>query len=238
MAASSSAGERKLLAPLMVLTMTTGIIDAVSFLGLGQVFTANMTGNTVFLGFALAGAEGLSVERSLVALAAFAVGALAGGLLTNRSDRSAAHLFVIGAAAEAVFLGIAAAIGSGRPLPLSWTTTYALIILTAIAMGLRNTIVRKLGVSDVTTTVLTLTITGLAADSPVARGTGMRSGRKVWSIVAMLTGALIGALMLLTWGFMPPLAVAAVLASAVSLTVALSLRSMATGSTAPGETPA
>ena len=110
MAASSSAAERKLLAPLMVLTMTTGIIDAVSFLGLGQVFTANMTGNTVFLGFALASAEGLSVERSLVALAAFAAGALAGGLLTNRSDRSAAHLFVIGAAAEAVFLGIAAAI--------------------------------------------------------------------------------------------------------------------------------
>ena len=236
MAASSSAAERKLLAPLMVLTMTTGIIDAVSFLGLGQVFTANMTGNTVFLGFALAGAEGLSVERSLVALAAFAVGALAGGLLTNRSDRSAAHLFVIGAAAEAVFLGIAAAIGSGRPLPLSWTTTYALIILTAIAMGLRNAIVRKLGVPDVTTTVLTLTITGLAADSPVARGTGTRGGRKILSILAMLTGALIGALMLLTWGLMPPLAVAAVLAAAVSVVVALSLRSMAAGSTARGET--
>jgi uncharacterized membrane protein YoaK (UPF0700 family) len=232
MAASSPAGPQlNLLAPLMVLTMTTGIIDAVSFVGLGRVFTANMTGNVVFLGFALAGVEGLSVERSLVALAAFAAGALAGGLLTNRSDRSAAHLFAIGAAAEAVFLGIAAAIGSVLTLPPSWATTHALIILTGIAMGLRNACVRKLGVPDVTTTVLTLTITGLAAESPVARGTGTRSGRKTVSIAAMLIGALIGALMLLTWGFMPPLAIAAVLAGAVSLLVALSLRSLA--ATAP-----
>jgi uncharacterized membrane protein YoaK (UPF0700 family) len=183
------------------------------------VFTANMTGNIVFIGFALGGVRELSVERSLVALAAFAAGALAGGLLTNRSVRSPAQLLVLAAAGEAAFLALAAAVGFGHAVPPSWSVTHALIVLTAIAMGLRNAIVRKLAVADVTTTVLTLTITGLAADSRLARGAGTRSGRKVLSVLAMLCGALIGTLMLRAWGFMPPLAFAAALAGVVSVIV-------------------
>src|SRR2546428_6803381 len=66
---------------LLVLTVTTGLIDAVSVLGLGRVFTANMTGNVVFLGFALARVPGFSLVRSLAALAAFLVGAVIGGRL-------------------------------------------------------------------------------------------------------------------------------------------------------------
>ena len=164
---SNVASGANLLPPLMVLTVTTGVIDAVSFVGLGHVFTANMTGNVVFIGFALAGAQELSLERSLVALAAFAAGALAGGLLTNRSARPPAQLLVMAAAGEAAFLAIAAAVGFGQAIPPSWSVAHGLIVLTAIAMGLRNAIVRKLAVADVTTTVLTLTITGLAADSPI-----------------------------------------------------------------------
>jgi hypothetical protein len=64
---------------LVVMTVVTGVVDAVSYLALGHVFVANMTGNVVFLGFALAGADGLSVPASLVALAAFLCGAAAGG---------------------------------------------------------------------------------------------------------------------------------------------------------------
>src|SRR2546425_12582849 len=64
---------------LLVLTVTTGLIDAVSVLGLGRVFTANMTGNVVFLGFALARVPGFSAVRSLAALAAFLAGAVIGG---------------------------------------------------------------------------------------------------------------------------------------------------------------
>ena len=65
------------LPPLMLtLTVVTGLVDAVSFLGLGQVFVANMTGNVALLGFALAGAEGLSAPAPLVSLASFLVGAL------------------------------------------------------------------------------------------------------------------------------------------------------------------
>jgi Protein of unknown function (DUF1275) len=68
------------LAPLLlVLTAVTGVVDAVSYLKLGHVFVANMTGNVVFVGFALAGAHGLSTSASLFALGAFLLGALAGG---------------------------------------------------------------------------------------------------------------------------------------------------------------
>src|SRR3989441_7814048 len=73
---------------LLVLTVTTGLIDAVSVLGLGRVFTANMTGNVVFLGFALARVPGFSAVRSLAALAAFLAGAVIGGRLGIRLDGS------------------------------------------------------------------------------------------------------------------------------------------------------
>src|SRR5215470_2875199 len=66
---------------LVVLTMTTGLVDAVSVLGLGRVFTANMTGNIVFLGFAAAGVPGFSIARAVVSLVGFVVGAVLGGRL-------------------------------------------------------------------------------------------------------------------------------------------------------------
>src|SRR5260370_18739178 len=71
---------------LHVATAITGLIDAISYLALGHVFTANMTGNVVFLAFAVAGAPGLSITRSLTALVAFLAGALiAGGVATRLS---------------------------------------------------------------------------------------------------------------------------------------------------------
>ena len=73
--------DRVLPALLLVLTGSTGLIDAVSYLALGHVFTANMTGNVVFLGFALAGADSLSIPCALTALIAFFLGAAIGGRL-------------------------------------------------------------------------------------------------------------------------------------------------------------
>src|SRR3989454_12028004 len=73
---------------LLLLTVTTGLIDAVSVLGLGRVFTANMTGNVAFLGFVLAPVPGFSLVRSLAALAAFLAGAVIGGLLCIRVQGS------------------------------------------------------------------------------------------------------------------------------------------------------
>src|SRR5436309_8803657 len=69
---------------LLALTFTTGLVDAVSYLALGRVFTANMTGNIVLLGFGIAGSGDLPVVAPLVSLASFLVGAGAGGGLVKR----------------------------------------------------------------------------------------------------------------------------------------------------------
>src|SRR5438132_14424531 len=101
---------------LLVLTVTTGLIDAVSVLGLGRVFTANMTGNVVFLGFALARVPGFSLVRSLAALAAFLVGAVIGGRLAIRLDGSRGRWVATVAVGQSGLLFAAAitAVGSVR----------------------------------------------------------------------------------------------------------------------------
>src|SRR3954469_16177891 len=78
---------------LLVLTFSTGLVDAVSYLGLGRVFTANMTGNIVLLGFGIAGSGGLPVVAPLVSLGAFLIGSAVGGVLAARTGaRHAQHV--------------------------------------------------------------------------------------------------------------------------------------------------
>ncbi len=184
---------------LLVLTFVTGIVDAVSVLGLGRVFTANMTGNVVFLGFAAAGVSEFSIARSLTALAAFLAGAVLGGRLGSRmAEPGRLRWLRTAAACEAALLVVAglASIGfnlASAPLTLH---LHALIVLTAVAMGLRNATVRRLAVPDLTTTVLTLTLTGIAADSSLARGKNPRFRYRAASVVFMFSGAVVGALLL------------------------------------------
>ena len=196
---------------LLTLTFTTGLIDAASYLGLGHVFTANMTGNVVLLGFGIAGAAGLPVLSPLVSLAAFLLGAVAGGRLAARvADRHYVHLraallieFTLTAIATVI-----AAVTDVHPNELSGDSIVALL---AFGMGIRNAAVRRIAVPDLTTTVLTLTLTGLAADSRLAGGTGKGTGRRVSAAGAMLAGAVAGALMLKT-SIALPLSCAAVIA--------------------------
>src|SRR6201992_1646836 len=89
--------------PLICLTPGTGLVDSFSYLLLGHVFVANMTGNVVFLGFALAGAPGFSIGASLTALAAFAAGALIGGVPPRRPRAHPGHLHSSAAALQGVF---------------------------------------------------------------------------------------------------------------------------------------
>ena len=89
---------------LLVLTITTGMIDAISVLGLGRVFTANMTGNVVFLGFALADVPGYSMARAFTALVAFLAGAVVGGRLVTQLGSAERRWLVIVAAVEAGIL--------------------------------------------------------------------------------------------------------------------------------------
>jgi len=183
---------------LHIATTTTGLIDAISYLGLGHVFTANMTGNVVFLAFAVAGAPGLSLTRSLTALVAFLIGALIGGRLAARlSELVRPNWITTALTMESALLLAATLVAINfRDSSASPFQSYSIIVLTALTMGIRNATVRKLGIPDLTTTVLTLTITGLAADSRLAGGTSPRWGRRLLAVLLMFFGAVIGTLLL------------------------------------------
>jgi uncharacterized membrane protein YoaK (UPF0700 family) len=182
---------RRTIVGLLVLTAATGIIDAASVLGLGHVFTANMTGNVVFLGFALGGASGFSIGASLVALVAFMAGALLGGVLVRpgANVRDARRAFAV----EVVALVAAAIVATTVDTPAAGGGRWALLVLLGAGMGVQNAVVRRLAIADLTTTVLTLTITGIASDSAFAGGDNPRLTRRVASIAVMLAGAIAGA---------------------------------------------
>jgi uncharacterized membrane protein YoaK (UPF0700 family) len=212
-------GTDGLLPPLLVaLTAVTGLVDAFSYLVLGHVFVANMTGNVVFLAFALAGVGGFSVLASLVALGCFALGAL----ITGRLGRSLAGrrelLLGVTAAIQAVIVAEAVTMTALAATPVQTGLRYALIAVLAGAMGAQNATARKLAVPDLTTTVLTLTITGIAADHAWAGATGARAARRLISVAAMLVGAVVGAVLVLHVRIVYPLAIALVILAAVALT--------------------
>ncbi|HEY9329726.1 MAG TPA: YoaK family protein [Streptomyces sp.] len=186
------------LPPLMLtLTVVTGLVDAVSYLALGHVFVANMTGNVVFLGFALAGAQGLSASASVVSMCAFLTGAWAGGRFGTRFAAHRGRLLAATTALQTVLVAAAAITAAASDDRMTLTVRYTLIVLLGLAMGTQNAVARRLGVPDLTTTVLTLTLTGLAADSVPAGGPAPRPGRRILSVLAMFLGALSGGLLLL-----------------------------------------
>jgi uncharacterized membrane protein YoaK (UPF0700 family) len=204
--AKSDTPDPRLMFIILVMTFVTGVLDAVSYVGLGHVFTANMTGNVVLLGFAIAGDKQLSVARSLVSLAAFLVGAVIGGRLGIRLAGGERHRWLLAAGvSEAVMLFIAASAAIGITAPVG---VYAVIVFTAVAMGVRMATVRLLAIPDITTTVLTTTLAGLASESPLAGGNNTRFGRRMSSVVVMFAGAALGTL-LLRFGIALPLVLGA-----------------------------
>jgi uncharacterized membrane protein YoaK (UPF0700 family) len=213
------AGKHGPLPPVLLsMTVVTGLVDAFSYLTLGHVFVANMTGNIVFLGFALAGAPGFSISASLTALVAFAAGAFGGGRLISRYRDHRDRLHSSAAAGQAVLLAAAVILAAVSGLPVTTGFRYPLIALLGASMGLQNAAARKIAVPDLTTTVLTLTITGIAADSSAAGGSGSHSGRRLAAIAAMLVGALIGAALVLTGHIFCPLLIALVIVLAGAVT--------------------
>ncbi|ROS50287.1 DUF1275 family protein [Frigoribacterium sp. PhB24] len=181
---------------MLTLTFTTGIIDAVGYLGLDRVFTANMTGNVVILGMAIAQADGLPIVGPIVALAAFLLGAAIGGRVLRGgrvgwSGRSTISFGVTGG----VLLGLGVSTFFFVPeenTPWAFTITGLL----GAAMGLQAAAARKIAVADVTTVVVTSTIVGLASESKLAGGTGKNFPRRVLAVVLILAGAGVGALLL------------------------------------------
>ena len=207
------------LPPLLVaLTVVTGLVDAFSYLALGHVFVANMTGNVVFLGFALVGAPGFSIGASLVALASFWSGALVGGKVHSLLEKNRARLLTAAASMQAVLLAASVVFAALAGNAVTAGFRYALIVVLGLAMGIQNATARKLAVPDMTTTVLTLTITGTAADSALAGGKGSVAGRRLIAVAAMLVGGLVGALLVIHAHSVFPLVIALVVIVTVAAT--------------------
>jgi uncharacterized membrane protein YoaK (UPF0700 family) len=205
------------LPPLLVgMTLVTGLVDAFSYLALGHVFVANMTGNVVFLAFALAGAPGFSILASLVALAAFVLGSFGGGLLGSRLGQHRGHLLSLAAALQALLLCIAVVLAALSGNLVSPGFSYGLIIVLGVAMGLQNATARKLAVPDLTTTVLTLTIVGIAADACPVGGSGSRVGRRLIAVGAMFVGALVGSLLVFHAARVFPLVIALIVVAMIA----------------------
>lgn len=190
--AASLRTYRPLQAILIGLTFVTGIVDAITYLDLGHVFAANMTGNVALLGFALVGASQTSVSASLVALAAFLVGAALGGRLARELEPQPHRWVVTSLGIEGVLLAAAVLAATFRAA----VGDNAIVGLLALAMGLRTAGVRRMAIPDLTTTVLTQTLTGLAADTQLPGGGPGRQGRRLATVAAMLLGAAAGALLL------------------------------------------
>lgn len=234
---------------LLTLTVVTGVVDAISILSLGRVFVANMTGNVVFAAFAVVGAPGFSLSASLFALAGFLVGAYVGGVLIGRVGHDRGLLLRAGGAVELAFAAVALVVTatSGDPGVTHGTiglaggefgavVTDAIAALLAIALGVQNAVARKLAVPDMTTTVLTMTLTGVGADlravfgeegrvRGAARGAARSAlGRRLLTVAAMIIGAIAGASLALRVSPLSGVALGTALLAVVTAWVALATR--------------
>lgn len=180
---------------MLALTFGTGLVDAVGYLGLDRVFTGNMTGNVVILGMALVGDTGLPLLGPVVALGGFVLGAALGGRVLRRAEhawarRTTTLLALVGLLVLALAVLLLLVADPAEPV---------LLVVTGVlggAMGLQAATARFIAVKDVTTVVVTSTLTGLAADSVLGSGKGGGTGRRLAAVVLITLGALSGAALL------------------------------------------
>ncbi len=165
---------------LLALTVVTGLVDAISFLRLGHVFVSNMTGNVVFLGFAAAGTGDIAPQRSVVAIVTFAIGSAVGGRMCARFGSHRGQILSAAIALEFLLVLATLAVAFG-PLAFSANAvSYAQVVLLALAMGVQNAAARAVAVPDLTTTVITLTMTAFASESFLGTGrTAMQCAARV-----------------------------------------------------------
>jgi uncharacterized membrane protein YoaK (UPF0700 family) len=223
MSVQSPLANRLTVTTMLVLTAVTGLVDSVSYLRLGRVFVANMTGNVVFLGLSVDPHSGLSAGASATAIAGFVVGAFGAGWAASRLARRPRQWLGSTLAIEASILTVVAVLTGFGTLAFVGGGREVIVVVLAVALGMQNGTIRHFGVPDLTTTVLTMSLTGLSSDSALAGGKGARPFRRLGSVVAMLAGALVGAA-LLQWSPTAVIALAAGLVATVAGTFLLAGR--------------
>jgi uncharacterized membrane protein YoaK (UPF0700 family) len=194
-AVESPVSQRLTVLSLLLLTFATGLVDAVSVLVLGHVFVANMTGNVIFLGFWFVPHSGVDMTAALVAFVSFVAGAVIGGRLARHLDHEVRLWLGVTLGAEAVALLVLAILGGTGVLDYRDDTKLILIAGLAVVFGVQNVTARQFGVQELSTTVLTSTISGLGFDSRLAGGTGEREKLRYGVVLTMTGGAAVGATM-------------------------------------------
>lgn len=216
--------EHRYTAGLLLLTASTGVIDADSYLALDHVFTGNMTGNLLFIGFALVGVAGIPFANNSIALLGFIVGSIVSGRIVGRGHakgfpRVSAYVLLAGGILAIILATTWTIIG-----PLPQPVLLALTFLLAVVMGSQVSAVKPIGNSDVTTIVVTNTVANLARDSRLAGGRGERWVPRLLAVIAMGVGAAIGASVIQWADGSIALYAAAIVYGAGTLTLVLTAR--------------
>lgn len=159
---------------LLLLAGVAGSIDVMSYFGLGHVFTANMTGNTIMLGLSIGQGKLSSSLHSLTALAGFIGGAFLGAFMVENKAKSWITYITRSLALEGVIIILFALLWYRHNQTQDDISLYISIILSAIAMGLQSAAIRHLHIPGVVTTFITGTITSIAASA----AKGLRQGFK------------------------------------------------------------
>ena len=205
------------LALMLVLTFSTGVVDAIGYLGLDKVFTANMTGNVVILAMGLTGQDDLPIVGPIVALAGFVIGATVAGRFLRGVPKGwhRRDTWVLSIVAGLLLIALAptAFITSTPADPALGLPVTALL---AVAMGMQAGAARHIAVTDVTTVVITSTLAALAFDSRLGRSTGQTWFRRLAAVTLLALVALSGAALLLI-AFWVGLALAAALLVVVAV---------------------
>jgi uncharacterized membrane protein YoaK (UPF0700 family) len=190
--ADSASGYRDLL--VVLLTLTTGALDAVSYLRLGKVFSSVITGNLALLGIAVSQRHGVQALNAGLALAGYGAGSLAGGAMAGipvQGQPTWPARVTVTLVAESGILAVFGAgwiAAAGHP---SAPGRIALLVLAAVSMGIQATAVRRLG--RMSTTYLTSTLTGLVTALAIRRWPPEWK-RSAGVLAALVTGAISAAL--------------------------------------------
>ncbi len=205
----SPVSERTTVVCLLLLTFSTGIVDAISVLVLGHVFVANMTGNVIFLGFWFAPHTVVDMTAALVAFVSFVTGAVLGGRLSRHLDGDVRRWLTVALGVEVVMLATLSILSGVGLLDYRDDTKLILIAGLALTFGSQAATARQFGIQELSTTVLTTTIVGIGFDSRVAGGTGRREKLRYSVVLTMCAGALVGAT-LTRWFVAPVIGLSAV----------------------------
>ena len=211
----SPVSERTTIVCLLLLTFSTGIVDAISVLVLGHVFVANMTGNVIFLGFWFAPHTVVDMTAAVVAFVSFVTGAILGGRLARHLASDVRRWLTVALGIEVAVLVTLSILSGTGVLDYHDNTKLILIAGLAVTFGIQAATARQFGIQELSTTVLTTTIVGIGFDSRLAGGSGHRERLRYSVVLTMCAGALVGAT-LTRWFVAPVIAMAAVVVAAAA----------------------